>query len=200
MRKRMLVILFIILATMLLLAVAAGAAEAKKPANYLSFRFGQFAPMGDLDDEGYEPGGHGQLIFGHYFTSFFALEGGALISHFHGSDEPPYSSIYIDRPSTLGGWVLTPKLVYPTGRFSLYAGAGIGYYHADFEFYLQGPPGGYYELKDNLWGYHVLAGADYDITRSWYLGLEFKYLSVPDFKDAFDIEGRTISLNIGLRF
>jgi opacity protein-like surface antigen len=108
-----------------------------------------------------------------------------------------YYGLYLD----VNGAVLTPKLMYRVARFEVYGGIGAGYYWVDNEIDVHTPTGvTESHIKDTVWGYHGLAGASYDLTRTWYLGLEGKYVNLLDFKDTTDFTGRSVSLGIGLRF
>lgn len=195
-RTYIIIIVTIIVAAVLLIAIAAGAEE--KPSNYFVLRFGQFIPTGDVKDAGYEPAQNGELLYGRLLNPYVALEGGFAIMHSEGAESEPYSVIFDDRDITIQGWLLNVRFLYPAGKAELYAGVGAGTWRVSNSIWTKGLGGS--EVNDRVAGYHFLAGANYGFTPYWYLGLEAKQMKFLDFMDVEDIESRTVSLSIGLRF
>lgn len=192
--------LFIVsILAVLFLADVGFAANDEQPENYVKFHIGRFAPTGDLKNEGYTPGEDVELLIGHYFGPSFVLEGGPMILHAEGAEKEPYHSIYMGRDITIGGWIIRAKLVHRAERSELYGSIGIGRHRATLEGYTFGP-GGDYEVKDSLWGYHAVVGANYDFTPYWHVGLEGKYVNIPNLLDSIDITGYSAGLVLGLRF
>lgn len=198
MKKRMFIIGAAAIIAVLLLASAVSAAE-EQPSNYVVLRIGQFAPTGDVEKGGYDPAQNGELLLGHYFNPYVALEGGLAIMHSEGAEREPYSVIYDDRDLTIRGGLLNMRLLYPAGKSEVYAGFGFGRWRVSNQIWTRGS-GGDFSVNDTVWGYHFLVGANYGFTPYWYLGLEAKQMTFQDFLDIDDITGRTVSLSIGLRF
>jgi len=187
----------VVVAAAMVASTAAASAE-EKPANYVNVRVGVFEPTGDTKDGGYKRAENVEVIFGHYFSRSFALEGGF---HRFRAKYAEVVVVYMEQFLEANGAVLTPKIIYPVGRFELYGGIGVGYYWVKNEIWVHGPfETTNTEPKDTIWGYHVVAGASYDLTRRWYLELEGKYVTLLDFLGATDITGVAVTLGVGLRF
>jgi outer membrane protein W len=186
-------------AVLAMAALPATAAAEEIPSNYFTLRFGRFMPTGDVKDAGYEGAENGDFVLGRYFGRYFVLEGGFGIMHSEGAESEPYSQIYEDRDITIRGFHLTPKFVYPAGGFEFYGGVGVGRWQIENDVWVRGGSGNV-EVKDTVWGYHLVAGINHGFTRYWYLGLEAKELKFLDYLDVDDIAGRSVSLSIGLRF
>jgi opacity protein-like surface antigen len=163
--------------------------------NYLSIKAGIYSPTGDLDDEGFDDGFNGEITYGHYFNSNFALEGaiGYFASDASLTEPDPFGPIEIDIDIWSVPITLTAKGIYPINRFELYGGAGLGLYlwKADVDASQAG-------LSDSdsdggvEFGFHLLAGVNYNISDTLFLGVEGKYILTGEAEPEFDIGGETI--------
>ncbi|HAK58872.1 MAG TPA: hypothetical protein DCO77_00600 [Nitrospiraceae bacterium] len=168
-----------------------------KTSDYVTLKIGRYTPTGDFDDAQFDSSGNLELMYGHYVNENFALEGGLVFFHSEGDDAPGY----YDRDLTSSGLLVTAKAIYPTGRFEYYGGGGIGIYLPRLELYPMSQPAT--DESDVTAGVHALIGLNFNATEYWYLGIEGKYLwtDEADFNGiAVDIDGRVLTLNIGLRF
>ena len=84
-------------------------------------------------------------------------------------------------------WVLPPTVTFqyhflPENTFRPYLGAGINYtaFLADNATTTAETAfgGGIKVSTENVWGYAIQAGMDYDISESWYLNLDVKYIDI----------------------
>jgi opacity protein-like surface antigen len=111
------------------------------------------------------------------------------------------TTFYMDVKLYASGVELTAKLIYPVKRFEFYVGGGAGYWWVTEGTFVALPLGGSYgEVYDSLLGYHAVAGASFDVLRWLYLGLEGKYVFLPNFLDGGEIPGWGLTLGIGFRF
>ena len=174
---------------------------AAQPNNYIVGKFGGYSPASN-DLTGFDTDFNGELAFGHYFNRNFATEFG--VGHLQTS-----GTVCLDiNCFTLGTQNIdatyidgTAKLVFPFPYYyppaynvssgDLYVGGGVGVYF----------------VHDNLLGDattpggHILGGADFNITREVFLGLEAKYIFLKPFdQPSTDMEGFIFSRNIGYRF
>lgn len=192
------VVLCIMLASFFPLSVMAQ----DKPDNYVVARMGKYNTTGDLDDYDFKGKENAELMFGHYFSPNFVLEGGfgVIINEWKEAGV----EIDIDGLSLL----LTAKGVYPMEKFEFFGGGGIGLYKGQMDIY--GIPLFHYSEEETVFGFHIMIGASYDITQNWYLALEAKHhwtqeadykADLPTFPGVkTDLNGYGITLGIGWRF
>ncbi len=176
-------------------------AEAQKPkprpATYVEAGGGVCIPSGDWFEAGWQTRENIELALGYHFLPFMALEAG--FHHFNWYWEQATPN-WIDIKIYANGVILTPKLIYPLKRFEFYLGAGAGYYWLMQGTHVITLVESYGEVTDNIWGFHAVAGASFDIFRWLYLGLEGKYVMLFNFLDSANITGWALTASIGFRF
>jgi opacity protein-like surface antigen len=186
----------------------------EKP-SYVTIKAGIYSPDGDLGDD-FDTDFNGEVTYGRYLNPNFALEGGIGYFQTEGSDSDVSAllgSYDVDGEVTVIPITLTAKGIYPGETFELYGGAGIGVYFADFEIdyttTLQGNLT--FEDDDTVFGVHILAGVNVDLTDEIFIGVEGKYIWTEEAKlsdtDAGfvyegdgDLNGYMVTANIGFRF
>ncbi|MBI4824001.1 MAG: porin family protein [Nitrospirae bacterium] len=112
---------------------------------------------------------------------------------------------------------LTAKGILPLAgdKVELFAGAGLGYYFTKVEAEYVYPPNPVFNdsvsKSKGAFGYHVVGGADYNITKTIALGFEVKWFSVkPDYGtvvsaggsslDIGKVEGGGVITNLALKY
>ncbi len=182
--------------------------------NYVTFKGGIYSPESD-DLEDFDTGFNVEISLGHYFHPNFALELG--IGYFE--TDATFSGF----DPILGSWrekdeitaiplTLTAKGVYPTQYVDLFGGVGIGLYFVRGEADLSTSAFGSLSFDDDdiVFGFHLGAGANFNITERLFFGIEGKYLwagaefehtvmGIPIELDA-DLDGYTVTGTIGFRF
>lgn len=172
---------FALLATVFL--VPAANAEG----NYVVAKGGFYTPdSNDLD--GYDSGFAGEAALGHEFARNFAGEVGV-------------GYIKADRSATSGKLSAIPVTVtalakLPLDVVELYAGAGLGAYHAKLE------AAGSASSSDTAFGYHLTAGGRADLSQQLFVGAEFRYLWAKASFGGADrkLDGYATTVNLGFRF
>ena len=178
---------------------------------YVALKFGIYIPQtteikdggGDLDmDSAF----NGELALGHYFHKNIALELGV------GYTKPNKSMSFTDISGTFSADVdmtiipvtLGVRGLLPMGKFEPYAMAGIGAYFTELEVSanLSGFGGASASESDTAFGFFLGLGANFNITKEIFLGLEGKYLWLEPSFDGLDmkVDGITGTANIGYRF
>ncbi len=168
--------------------------------NYATLKLGGYFPQhSDLD--GFDSGFNGEISLGHLVAPGFAVEGG--LGYF--VTEGDFVAPGIDVSEKFKVMPLTLSLKGQTffEQFEPYVEAGIGVYFIEDE--ISGTLGGVTGSEsenDTQVGFHLGLGANYNVTRQLFLGLEGKYLWVKT--DTFDVDvrlnGITLTGNIGFRF
>lgn len=215
---------FLLMVTLVLIPLYA---FAEKPSNYILVKGGMYSPQEEdfdlgLKDAGFDVGTNfsGEIAFGHYYGKNFAVELG--VGYFGADDSlsfadftiPLSASINVDTtviPVTLSG-----KLIAPIGNLELYGIGGIGVYFAsiDIDASLDDPTGLIFGFpisgsvsdssSDTAFGFHLGVGASVDISQSFFLGAEGKYLWAEAKSDLLEedltFDGFQITGNIGYRF
>ena len=165
---------------------------------YISLRPGVYLPQYDhayLTDETFETGGNIEVVFGKYVNPNIAGELG--IGYFQTKGEIAVSRSGLREQV----WDIfyTLKGLLPMGPVELYGGGGFGVYISEASIYPD------HEVNTNL-GLHALVGGNFNITESYFVGVEGKYLwSSASFtngsvtKDAH-FDGVFINAILGLRF
>lgn len=174
----------------LLLPISASGQEKK---NYIMLKSGLYTFKSDLREADFATGFNGEVAYGRYLHPNFVLEGGT--GYFHDGVNKVYGNDVQGTPI-----ILTAKGVYPFKGWELFAGGGIGIYPTKFHGSVHGNLA---DARDTLFGGHLLTGANLDVSRSLFLGIEGKYIftSTGDFK-VFEatLNGYTVNLSLGLRF
>ncbi len=170
------------------------------PANSVTLKAGGYFPQhGDLDN--FDSGFNGEISFGHLVAPGFGVEGG--IGYFETKGEavePPFSASAKFKviPLTLS---LKGQTFFQ--QFEPYVEAGIGVYFIDAEVSGVDALGPFSESdNDTQVGFHLGLGANFNVTRQMFLGLEGRYLWLKT--DAFDTDARmdgiTLTGSVGFRF
>ena len=181
--------------------------------DYFALKFGQYTPTGDLDD--IESGSNVEVSFGTYFSENFSFE--TSVGFLKADETFTYFVSGIGTVSEKDAISATPILFTLKGHIpfkvvELYGGVGIGMYFATIEIDIDTPIGSLYFFdSDDIFGYHFLAGINFNITEQLFLGIEGKIFKTNDlsFSDTdqgitlfgdMDLDGYTISGQIGFRF
>ncbi len=148
--------------------------------SYVALRAGAFSP--NSDDNGlkdFDTGYNVEVAYGYKIMPNFAVEGGI------GKYSSGYEQDQISGKATATASAIpitaTAKGVLPLadGKFELYGGAGLGLYLSTLETELAGSSESY---DTNAFGFHIVGGADYNLSKSIAIGGEAKWISVePDF-------------------
>lgn len=174
------------------LLLPAGAAAARRPANYGTLKLGGFFPMSD-DIDIFDAGFDGEIVLGHVVAPGFAFEGG--VGYFSTDGRPDLGLGAVDEKITAIPLTLAFKGTYPVGTFEPYAFAGIGVYFLDDEI------GGRSD-RDTQPGFFLGAGANVDVNPSLFVGIEGKYLFLRTtaFESERRLDGIVLTANAGIRF
>ena len=161
-------------------------AEEQIPKKYLLFKGGMYFPQHD-DLKEYSDGFNGEFYYGAYLGKHFASEIG--VGYFKSDGHAKVSGTVLGVPLTyytddtlkVFDILYNLKLIYPIGNLELFAGPGIGMYFAKVNTVVtvtQGPTSVSSACDGDLnlaFGYHLLAGANYNINANWFIGVEGKY-------------------------
>ena len=192
------------------------AAEDGSKLNYAQIKMGAFKPTSGFDNAGYDTGFDGSIAYGRYLTKHLILEGaidGSLSRNKLSSANNTIGDYSQKNDIGVTAFLLTLKEEYSIGHFNLYGGGGIGAYYANLYSKVDTNRFGTFnkDESDTVFGAHLVAGANYDITQNWFLGLEGTYrwtgkvkingsaATVPvTYND--DLNGYTIAASVGYRF
>jgi len=163
-------------------------AEEKNPKNYLVFKGGMYFPQHD-DLKEYSDGFNGEFYYGAYLGKHFSSEIG--VGYFKSDGKSKISGTVSGVPLTFStedtlkvfDILYNIKLIYPIGKLELFAGPGIGIYFAKVNTVVtgtQGPTSVSAACEavgdwNTAFGYHLLAGGNYNINANWFIGVEGKY-------------------------
>ena len=158
--------IFVMIFTLVFLLPISATGQEKR--DYIIGKGGVYSPTGGLDDLNFGEGFNGEVAWGHYFSTNFALEVGA--GYFESDD------------IRVVPFLATGKAIYPTGNWELFAEVGVGAYFAKFDATLNNPVAGVivFDDDDTVFGLSLGFGVNYNITEEFYLGLEGKYLLTSD--------------------
>jgi opacity protein-like surface antigen len=177
--------------------------------DYFVLKAGMYSPKsGDL--EGFDAGFNGEIAFGHYFNHNFAAEVGVGYFNTGASASASISgiaSVSADININVVPVVLTLKAIYPIQNMEMYALGGAGVYIA------RGDASVNYSVTPNTLsasgsntsttlGWHLGAGANFNISREIFLGIEGKYVWVKADWSGLDphLDGFIFTGNFGIRF
>lgn len=181
---------------MMMVAVPAFAA----PPNYFDLKLGAYLPQAN-DVKDFDSSFYGELGYGYYFTQNFAVEIGVGYTKPGASVSANGSSASADItiiPATLG---LRGSI--PIGTFEPFATAGVGVYFTKAEASVSSPTiGGSGSKNDDVVGYYLGLGANFNVSPNVYLGVEGKYFwAKPSFEGVdVKIDGINLTANIGYRY
>ncbi len=200
-----------------LAAVSAYSAMTTSKTAYVAGQLGLYQPTSDLDNGDYDTGFNGAVAAGYYLAPGIIAE--AMIDYIGtAADSEDYNATlgHYDQDSTISGtgFLASLKGEIPAGAFNLYGGAGVGFYVVNLSIEVDSSRFGKFEEEndsDTTFGAHVIAGANYDITKDFFLGIEGRYRwtgdvevsdTVAEVPVAYegDLSGFTISGVFGFRF
>lgn len=184
---------------------------------YISGQLGLYQPTSDLDNGDYDTGFNGAVAFGFHLTPTIIAE--TMIDYIGAdADSESYNEAigHYDQDSTISatGFLFSLKGEVPSGPFRFYGGAGVGLYVANLSIEVDSSRFGRFEKEDDsdvTFGGHVIAGASYNITREFFVGIEGRYRWTGDVEVADtvaevpvayggDLSGFTLSGVFGFRF
>lgn len=183
---------------------------------YLTLKLGIYSPESDelTDDTRFDTGWTGEISFGRHFHRNFAAELGVGYLETDGDDANfrppgPYGADLEIRAIPI---TLTVKGVLPLRNVDLFAAIGVGFYFVMAEVDVTTYPVGSDSFDDDdiVFGFHGGLGANFNVTENMFIGMEGKYLwARPEFDGTIlgrrwefdaDLDGFTITINIGYRF
>ena len=186
-------------------------------ANYAQLKLGAFQPTSDLDDAGFDAGPLASVAYGRYLTRYLAVE--TSIEGFGTKNDDLHGTSNIigsyEQENTLAttAFLVTLKGEYPIGPISLFGGIGGGFYVVTLDSDIDTSTRGDFSVDDDdsVFGVHVVAGANYDITDRFFIGLEGMYRWTDDFdlsetvahipvEYSGDLSGFSVTVNAGFRF
>jgi hypothetical protein len=168
--------------------------------NYARISTGGSLFTDDLDDAEFEGGINGSLSYGRYLFRNLVVEasvgGFATAEEFEGrtalaGDYTRTDSIFVN---TL---LATVKGEWPVGPVRLFVGGGVGGYFLSLRSDMETDRLGDFESSqtDLVVGVHGVAGAYFDITQRFFLGLEGMYYQT----DEIDIDEQAASVPVGYK-
>ncbi len=198
------------------LQVNTARADAGGHKNYgrVGLGFNQFSD--DLDDAGYDEGIAANVTYGRYLGKYIAIEGtlGSFYTDQDFSGNTGVAGSYTREDEILvNALLVTLKGEIPIGPVTLYSGAGMGVYYADFHAEIDTRNLGGFDVDDDdtVFGVHLVAGVNYDITERLFIGAEGLYrwtgdldinripATVPVQLEG-DLDGLAVTLSVGYRF
>ena len=182
--------------------------------NYVSVKGGIYSPTDDLED--LDTGFSGEITLNRYLSPYFALEAAAGYYRTSYSENGlvfgiPYSG---DIDINIIPVTATGKGIIPLKFGEVYAGIGAGLYfvsgHLDAN--VSNVVNISSSASDSVWGMNFLGGISFDITDSFFVGVEGKYILTEgaELEDEiygmkieypeFNLNGYTVSALLGYRF
>ena len=161
--------------------------------NYFSIKPGIYTFTGGLKEASFATGFKGEIAYGRYLHPNVILE--IETGYFHDGVNKGYGNSIKGKPI-----LLTFKAAYPLGNLELLAGAGLGLYFTKFSGKVNGVIG---DESYNVFGGHVVAGAQYAFSRLFFFGIEGKYVTTETARfNVFSpsLNGYAIAGNFGFRF
>ena len=168
MKKTWLPCIWILLAALLATVAPAPSSMAAEepPIEYVSFRLGVYSPQhNEMSD--YKEGINGELYYGYYFRKHIIFELGIGYFNTESNANPP-GSISLDVLDIQYNVKATVHL----GPVELYGGPGIALYYAKATYETFGEESDW----EGGYGYGLVAGANLDLSKEWFAGIEGKYL------------------------
>lgn len=184
--------------------------------NYGQLKVGMVQPTGDQDDADYDTGGDFSAAYGRYLTDFLVLEAGidvfASEQELNGANSSA-GSYQQDNVLAGAAVLVTLKGEYSAGPVDLFGGIGGGIYSVTLDSEIETSRLGDFNTDDSdgVFGAHVVAGANYNITERFFVGMEAKYrwtddveiretvASIPVEYEG-DLSGYVVTFNAGFRF
>jgi len=184
--------------------------------NYGQIRLGVNEFTDDMDDAGMDTGVDLGAAYGRYLTPNLVLE--AAIDFFASDrDVRGYNGTAgsYDIDDTLGVMAVlaTIKGEFPVGQARIFGGGGVGYYVVALNSDIDTAYLGDFEEdeSDSVFGAHVVAGVNVDITKRFFAGLQGMYRWTDDIdidervatvpiRLEGDLSGYVVNLTAGFRF
>ena len=188
--------------------------------NYVALKGGIYTPTSN-DLKGFSTGFNSEVAVGHYFNKYLASE--LSVGYFQSSISQAGSGSVGDTSfngsAGMDLWAVpvtvAVKGLYPIQNFEPYVMGGVGVYFANAKFNYSGSfssggstgtASGSSTANSTTFGGFLGAGANYNIDKNWYIGVEGKYLLTRptfsfygvDLKASMD--GWQVTGNIGYRF
>ena len=190
-------------------------ADMDKP-NYAQLKLGAFEPTDDLDDAGFDTGFQISGAYGRYLTPYLIVEAGidgfAMDNDVDGSNDTA-GNFDQDNTLSVAGLLVTLKGEVPAGPAHVFGGVGAGFYTANLDSDIESTRLGDFSTDedDQVFGLHVVAGVNYDVTSRFFAGIEGMYrwtddLDIDDTVASIpveyegDLSGFSITVNGGFRF
>lgn len=192
------------------------AAEPTQKSNYVRVKAGVMQPASGFDHAGYDLGPDVGFAYGRYLSEHCLLEG--AIESFAAERETKGTTLTTGsytQENDIGvtALLLTLKGEYPAGPVNLSGGAGIGVYEVGLYSTIKSEKVGEFKADDNatMLGAHLTVGASYDLSQSFFIGIEGLYrwtekvkiektaVSVPVTNND-NLDGYTVTAIIGYRF
>ncbi len=200
----------------LVLAVP-NAALAQDNPNYVNLKLGGFSPTDDLDDADFDSGFTGEIAYGRYLFPYLALEAGIGYYETEMSVKdacyPAVGCAREENEITVVPLTVTVKGVYTMNKVEFYGGLGGGAYFAEIDGKVKIAGYGDIGISDDdiVAGGHILLGLNYNITESFFLGVEGRstWTADAEFKDDYmglpvstktNLNGYSITGVVGFRF
>ena len=182
--------------------------------NYIAIKGGIYSPTDDIED--FDTGFNGEIAINRYLSQYFALEAAAGYYRTSYSENGlvfgiPYSG---DIDINIIPVTATGKGIIPFDFGEVYAGIGGGLYFVSG--HLDANASNVVKISssatDSVWGMHFLGGISFDITDSFFVGVEGKYILTEgaELEDEiygmevkypeFNLNGYTVSALLGFRF
>jgi opacity protein-like surface antigen len=186
-------------------------------ANYAQVKLGAFQPTGDLDDADFDAGPLASVAYGRYLTRYLSVETsiegfGTQNDDIRGTNTIA-GSYELENTLATSAFLVTLKGEYPVGPVSFFGGIGGGFYVVTLDSDIDTSMIGDFSIDDDdsVFGAHVVAGANYDITDRFFIGLEGMYRWTDDVdlsetvalipvEYSGDLSGFSVTVNAGFRF
>ncbi len=153
--------------------------------NYARIGIGGSVFTDDLEEAEFDGGVNGSLSYGRYLFKYLVVE--ATIGGFvTGEEFEGNTSLAGDYTRTdtifVNTLLATVKGEWPIGPVRVFAGGGVGAYFLTLKSDMETDGLGDFESSqsDSVIGVHGVAGAYYDITRRFFIGLEGMYYQTDD--------------------
>ena len=180
--------MWLVLIVLLVGVFSSSDALAQSQQFYMALKPGAFIPQRDLDD--WDTGFSGELAFAKRYTNNLAVE---LNVGWYKLDRSDWTSFQVDGVTFSGvtadldvfPFALTVKGILPFDRFELYGLAGIGAYFARAEVDGSATVNNlFYRASDSdsdyAAGFTIGLGFNVNVSPSWFIGAEGKYLFTSD--------------------
>jgi opacity protein-like surface antigen len=192
------------------------AGEGRDYVNYGQAKIGVIQPTGDLDDADYDAGGEIGAAYGRYLNKFLVVEAG-LDAFATEQEIDGFNNIAgrYEQDNVLGvaAFLVTLKGEFSFGRVNVFGGVGGGVYSVSLESDIDSSRLGSFDADDDdtVFGGHLVAGATFDVTQRFFLGVEglYRWTDDLDLRDTVasipveyrgDLNGYSVTFNAGFRF